>query len=65
MKIVLTIENKDMQFRLTPENSEEKKLLSILEDYSGEAVVRGETSGGMYSTNFKSLLITIVQKKDV
>lgn len=63
MRITLNVDNATMQFNLIPENEEEKKLLSILEDYSGEALVRGDKDGGMYSTNFKKLIVTIVPKK--
>ncbi len=59
MRIVLIVENKSLQFKLTPENEPEGKLIKILEGYSGEAKIRGENDGGLYSHTMKHLLITI------
>ena len=63
MKITLNVDNSELRFLLIPENDAEKKLISILEDYSGKAIIRGENKveygGSFYPSNFKHLIVTI------
>jgi hypothetical protein len=63
MKITLTVNDSELKFILIPENNVERKLISVLEDYSGKAIVRGEKDveygGSFYSNNFKHLIVTI------
>ncbi len=60
MRIILIVENKSLQFKLTPENEQEKKLIEILNGYSGEAKIETEDDGSMYHIGtLKHLIVTI------
>ncbi len=66
MKITLTLTNRAAQFELIPENNEERKMLWLLEGYSGEATIRGSHDFG-YVTNdlpnrLSKLTITVMGK---